>query len=937
MPLTTGSRLGPYEIVALLGVGGMGEVYRATDTSLKRQVAIKVLPETVAADPERLARFQREAEVLAALNHPNIAHIYGLERLRPSRAESGSLALVMELVEGPTLADRIAQGAIPLADALPIARQIAEALEGAHEQGIIHRDLKPANIKVRDDGTVKVLDFGLAKAMDPGGTSSASASMSPTLSMHATQAGVILGTAAYMSPEQARGKPVDRRADVWAFGCVLYEMLTGRRAFDGEDVTVTLARVVEREPDFDSLPPSVPARVCQTLRLCLRKDPKQRVGDIRDVRLALEGAFETATLQVAAPAAESSQAGTPRRVRALLVASVLGTAFVATLATWSLTRPSPADPSPAVRFFVSPPDGWTVTLNQITGATVIPAPLVVSPDGRRVAFLANAATVRSRLWVRALDTLAAQELPGTDGANSPFWSPDSRFLAFYTDGKLKTIDVSGGPPVTLCDSPDWRGGAWSREGVILFSPGPTSALQKVSASGGVPTAAMVLEKGEAGHARPAFLPDGRHFLYYAFGADTVSVASLDSHERTLVIKNPGSVNVRYAQDHLLFLRETTLMAQPFDVRGLALTGEPVPVAEQIATTGTPPNALFSVSDTGVLVYQTGMATLAGQQLAWFDRTGRMIGTVEQPGQYNTVALSPDGTRVAVSRTAPQAPGRSPQAAGGATQTAGGGNLTNMDLWVHEFSRSTSTRLTFDPAQDWMAAWSPDGSRIAWSSLRDGVSNLYQKASNSAGNEDALLKSAEAKYAYDWSYDGRFLLYANVAPAPKGYDLWVLPMTGDDRKPRPYLQTDFQESQARFSPDSRFVVFTSNASGTTEVYVRPFPESLGGLWKVSQGGGAQPRWRRDGKELFYISADSKLMAVEVTTTPAFKASVPKALFTAPIWGGGTGATNVTRYDVTADGQKFLINTAPGSASSGSATPPAPTPITVVLNWTAGIRK
>jgi len=902
LALTSGTRLGVYEVTAQIGEGGMGQVYRALDTKLKRQVAIKILPPSLAADRERLARFQREAEVLALLNHPHIAAIYGLE-------ESGGItALVMELVEGEDLSQRIARSAIPLEEALPIAKQMAEALEAAHELGIIHRDLKPANIRVRSDGTVKVLDFGLAKTMEV--VAGRDFSQSPTITTPAmTQAGMILGTAAYMSPEQARGKTVDKRADIWAFGAVLFEMITGKRAFPGDDLTDTLAAVVKLDPPWDAISEDVPARVRQVLRVCLQKDPGQRAQAIGDVRLALEGAFET----VASVTPTVSPVAWRTRERAAWAASLVVVSLVGlALGAFAFRRQAPADVR-AVRFLVFPPDGWSVTTGTPDGPLL--APLAVSPDGSRIAFVGTATTGGSRrLWVRELSTLSAKELRGTEGASSPFWSPDGQSLGFFADGQLKRIAVASGSAVTLCGGVTAPGGGtWSRDGVIVFAPSATLALQKVSASGGVPSAATVRGDGELGHRRPSFLPDGRHFLYSVVDG-AIYLASLDSTDRTLLTKIPTNGNVLYADGHLLFVRDTTLMAQPFDLRQLTLTGEPVPVAEQVQVTRQ--YGAFSVSDAGVLVYQTGTGLATDRQLTWFDRVGQRLGTIEKPGSYVAVAISPDGTRVAMDRSEPGQPDNA------------------EDVWVHDFARSTSMRFTFDRADDFMAVWSPDGSHLAWSTKRDGQYNLYRKGSNGAGLDQALFKSSDNKVPDDYSPDGRFLLYG--VEAAGGFELWLLPLTGDDKKPKPYLQQDgFNVTQARFSPDGRFVAYTSNASGRPEVYVQPFPEPASGKWMVSREGGIQPRWRRDGRELFYISADSKVMAVPVSTVPNFTPSAPIALFAVPIFGGGTTTRSDTRYDVTSDGQKFLINAVlPGTTA---ARPVPPAPITVVLNWTAGLKR
>ena len=888
MSVSVGDRLGPYEILAPLGAGGMGEVYRARDTKLKREVALKVLPDLFASDPERMARFQREAEVLASLNHPNIAAIYGLE----------GNALVMELVEGENLG-----GPLPIETALTYARQIAEALEYAHERGIIHRDLKPANVKITPEGVVKVLDFGLAKAIEDPGPASDPAS-SPTLTLGATRMGVILGTAAYMSPEQASGKTADRRSDIWSFGAVLYEMLAGKRAFVGESVSDTLATVLKLEPEWDALPAGTPASVRKLVRRCLTKDRKQRLQAIGEARIALENPRGD---EPAAPVT----GGTGHRFLwpVCLAAAVFAVALAALALIHFREKPPVAD---VVRFQIPAPEKSNINYGAY-----------LSPDGRRIVFSARGPNGQTVLWVHSLDSLESRPLAGTEGVvETQFWSPDSRFIAFSVPGKLKKVEASGGPPQTVCDLPaPLRGGAWSRDGVIAFGI-LRKGLMRVSEAGGAASPLTTLDSSgqEVLHAVYSFLPDARHFIYARSSAAVekrgIYLGSLDAKpeqqgSRRLVATDSNAVYAPSsdpALGHLLFVREGSLMAQAFDARKLEMAGDAVPIAEGLPDAGRPQ---FSVSSTGVLVYRTGGAGPSTNQLTWFDRAGKNLGTVGEPGQYNTLAISPDGTRVAFDRYAPQSAGR-----------AG-------DIWLHEFSRGISTQLTFDPGFDGQPAWSPDGSHILFTSNRDGPLNLYQKVASGAGNEEALLKSNEAKPSYDWSPDGRFLLYGVQG---QKVEVWVLPRTGDDRKPMRYLQTESNVIQARFSPDSRWVAYTSDESGKREVYVSPFPAAPGVKWMVSKGGGDQPRWRRrDGKELFYISPDRKMMAVEVSTASgAVQAGIPKALFPAPIFGGAT--LDTTRYDVTADGQKFLINSLATETNSAQSSP-----ITVVLNWQAGLKK
>jgi Tol biopolymer transport system component len=893
--MTQPTAIAHYRIICKLGQGGMGEVWRATDTKLNRDVAIKILPEIFAQDADRMSRFAREAQVLASLNHPNIAAIYGVE----------DRALIMELVEGPTLSELISGGPVPPDQVLSIAKQIAEAMEYAHERSIIHRDLKPANIKVTPEGQVKVLDFGLAKAMSTE-TTAGNPAPSPTLTMRSTEVGVIMGTAAYMAPEQASGKPVDRRADIWSFGAVVYEMLAGKRAFEGESVSETLANVLKVEPDWNALPCEIQAPISKLLARCLNKDRRQRLQAIGEARIALESPFA---------GEETARAGAPSQSWFGIIASGAAALFftIAALLAFIHFRemPTPAD---LVRFQVLAPgrsDGITYP--------------ILSPNGRMIAFLTAEPSVRhGAVWVRSLDSLDARLLPGVENAAvHPFWSPDSRFLAFEQEGKLKKVGVSGGTPQTLCAVPGtWLGGAWSRQGVIVF--GSTGhGLMQVPESGGTATPITALDpaRQETLHVigTASFLPDGRHFVYYRSSRVAenrgVYLASLDAKPGQqpsipLAVTVASGLYVP-SQDptrgYLLFRREGALLAQPFDNRRLQLIGEPVLVAGDLPDSGPPP---FSASETGVLTYRA--FGYPPSQLTWVDRDGKKLGTVGELGQHYGMALSRDGTRAAVSQST--------------DSTANG----NFDIWVHQFASGTRERLTSDPAIDTSPVWSPDDRRIAFSSIRSGVLDLYHKASNGVGNEGVLVKSDTAKHAYDWSSDGDFLLYGSGSAGH--FDLWYLPLAGDDREPKPYLQTQFSQSQAQFSPDGHLVAYTSDESGRNEVYVRPFPRAASGKWAVSTNGGTQPRWRRDGKELFYVSADSKMMAVGVTTAPEFKKTGdPKALFTAPLLGGGVDI-GPFRYDVSRDGRKFLIDAAPADGAASR-----PSTITIVLNWQTLVRK
>jgi len=876
--LTPGTRLGVYKVTALIGEGGMGQVYRATDTQLKRQVAIKALPSSLATDRDRLARFQREAEVLASLNHPHIAAIYGLE-------ESGGVsALVMELVEGEDLAQRIARGAIPLDEALPIARQIADALEAAHEQGIIHRDLKPANIKVRPDGAVKVLDFGLAKAMEPALGSSSSISMSPTITTPAmTQAGMILGTAAYMSPEQARGKTVDKRADIWAFGCVLYEMLTGCPAFPGSDASEVLAGVIKSEPAWNLLPASPPVRAL--VQRCLQKDQKQRLRDVGDARIAID---EMLSSPVAATSTRVSHVGrTGWIVAAVLLISTLVVAWVAF---------QPVAPPPIQKLSMLPPREARIST------------LALSPDGQHLAFRATSAG-KTMLWIRAMDSATASPLPGTDDATRPFWSPDSRSVGFFAHGKLNRIAVSGGPVQAIAEAEVAYGATWNREGFILFAPGQFDTIYGVSALGGSPSKITSFDrsKNESGHWHPRFLPDGRHFLYGAVGDTStgwIKVGAIDGPETTALVEaDRDGANAEFVKiagrDYVLFARQRTLLAQRFDLDTLKVSGEAIPVTEEMLTEepGAGRAAVFSISQAGVIAYRPSAG--GGQnQLLWVDRAGKPVGRAGAPALYRHVELAPDGKRVAVDRADP--PSR------------------KLDIWLIDVATGTPTRFTFDPDQYDVPRWSPDGSRLAFPRVGN-RKGLYQKLSNGAGAEEQLMPSPHDGLVVtdDWSSNGRFIVYYDAPPGISSR-LWFFPLSGD-RRAVAVPNTDARGANGRFSPDGRWLAYESWESGQPEVWIQPFPVS-GGKWQISHEGGLKPRWRRDGKELYFMARDGALMAAPITAQESIQAGAPVRLF--PIRTSGLLIAQYP-YDVSADGQRFLVITPLEDEGM--------TPVTILLNW------
>jgi eukaryotic-like serine/threonine-protein kinase len=879
LAFTAGDRLGPYEIVSALGAGGMGEVYRARDTRLDRDVAIKILPEAFAADADRIVRFQREAKTLASLNHTNIGGIHGIE------VANGVTALVMELVEGEDLAQRLAHRAIPLDEALPVARQIAEALEAAHEQGIIHRDLKPANIKVRPDGTVKVLDFGLAKTMDPVG-STPNLSRSPTITTPAmTQAGIILGTAAYMSPEQARGKPLDKRSDIWAFGCVLYEMLAGRRAFAGDEVSDVLASVLAREPDLAALPGTVPPSIRRLLRRCLQKDRYDRLHDIGDARIEIRDALASADSEVTVVPGPSAHRRSRERLAWIGAITVLTLALAASLTLGR--RPGST--------------AFEMRLDITTPPTTSPQSLAISPDGRTIAFVATSEG-QSRLWLRSLESGAARAVIGTEGAEAPFWSPNSQSVAFFSAGKLRRIDVNGGSVQTVANAPGGQGGAWNRDGVILFSS-LGHPIFRVPATGGEPVALSRLAL-QGSDFSPQFLPDDLDFLYYVRGSPEVRgvyVGRLDETLEARRLLDSDAAAVFASSGQLLFVRQGTLFAQDFDPIRLALTGNLFPVAERVVSTR---GAVVSVSGTGSIAYRASSPG-ARRQFVWFDRSGKEISRVGDSVSTTLSApsLSRDDQRVALYR---------------------GVNAGNPDIWVLEAKRGVFTRFTSDAADDVGPVWSPDGDRIVFSSNRKGVQDLYQKSVTAGVSEELLLATAQAKLATDWSGDGRFVLFTSHEPK-SGFDIWALPLDGN-RKPFPVVQTGFDEQGGQFSPDGHWIAYQSDESGRAEIYVQRFPDR-GNKWQISTNGGSQVRWRRDGRELFYVALDGRLTAVAIgissnAQAPEVGASV--ALFAPPLGGAVQQGDSRHQYMVSSDGQRFLVATVTEEANS---------PITVILNWKA----
>ena len=892
MTLSAGTRLGPYEIVSPLGAGGMGEVYRARDSKLDRDVALKILPESFAHDPDRLARFEREAKTLAALNHTHIAQIYGLEQ-----SGTGS-ALVMELVDGEDLAARIERGPIPIDDALPMARQIAQALEAAHESGIVHRDLKPANIKVRPDGMVKVLDFGLARlgaiapTEGPHALGAMEAVTSPAMTMH----GAILGTAAYMSPEQAKARPVDRRADIWAFGCVLFEMLTGRRAFEGEDVTDTIASVVSKEPDWSRLPPATPPSVRLLLRRCLEKNTNQRLPHIGVARLELDDS--ALTMPGGAPPRSA------RRGRWMAAAVPIALAIGIAAGWWGASRLTSSAPAPAYRASL-------VFLPREAGlAAVAPtARFAISPDGRQLVFVGTTDGV-NRLWLRSVSDLAARPLADIrgGGGGAPFWSPDGNRVAFFSNGQLQWVDVAGGAPAPIAESSAFRQqmapGTWNADGIIVVSRGAT--LARIPAMGGTlePLTTLDTAAGETFHAYPHFLPDGQHLFYTAYkGLTPVAVYAirLDRPSERQKVMDGGS-NVQYADRTLLYLRGNALVAQPFDPSSRTLSGEPAVVVDSVlANIAIHFAGAFSASRTGVLVHQgTGGQGLDSPYgvtaLIWRTPSGAVHSLVDDPETYRHLSIAPDGRRALV--TTFDARGRS-------------------DLWMIDLARGVRTRvsLTLQPTQLSGAVWSGDGSSFVVNLAKGEKFDLYRKPADSTSAEELLLADERSKLPLSMSRDGRFLLFDTVS-AETGGDIWVLPLDAPT-KAVPFVSTASFERFAQFSPDGKWVAYASNDSGPTEIYVRGFPDGPPPV-RVSTSGGDVPRWSRDGHQLFFYNS-GKMMAAGVKTTattldvtsvtPLFDCRPPdgfRRLF----------------YDVMPDG-RFLMMT--------PTTDAVPASLTLTVNW------
>jgi Tol biopolymer transport system component len=867
----------------------MGEVYRARDPRLGRDVAIKVLAPAVAGDADRLSRFEQEARAAAALNHPNILAVFDIGH------DAGSPYIVSELLEGGTLRERLKAGPLPGRRAVEYAAQIAHGLAAAHEKGIVHRDLKPDNIFLTTSGGVKILDFGLAKLVEPEPTS-AVGSVVPT-SPPGTQPGLVLGTLGYMSPEQARGIPADYRSDIFSFGAILYEMLTGTSPFERDTAADTMSAILKEDPpEISTKERHIPPLVVRIVERCLEKAPAMRFQSTEDLAFALVGALSS-DWDLRTPESELSPAATSQRRFWMWVA--IATSIFALVASAVA----------AVVYFQRPvEEGMAVRLNLTAPPGVVQTDLLmrVSPDGTRVVFAATTADGVRRLWVRPLNSIEASPLNETEGAQNPFWSADSRSVGYFSGGQLRKFDIADGSGATLCAAPQAAGGTWNAEGVIVFSS--EGQLRRVSATGGVASLLGGMNGRREGStlAYPTFLPDGRHLLYLDTGSGGVGEAAiygadLDSSDRTLVLRAAAS-NALYSRGYLFFLRDTTLVAQPFDVAGLMLSGNPVPVAENVQRTllGAP-SASFSVSDR-VIAYRTSVGARGlPTQMTWFDRTGKVLGIVGEQADYADVELSPDGTHAIVSELDPG---------------------TGRDIWVFDLARGIPTRFTADPADEFASVWSPDGSQIVFSSRRKGYFDLYQKASSGAGPEQEVLTDNRDKFPLGWSPDGRLLLYSagNLSIVGNQGDLLALPMTGD-RKPFPVLSTPFNEFPGRLSPDGRWLAYASNESGRSEIYVTSFP-GASGKWRVSTSGGNWPRWRRDGREIFFLSNSTKLMAAEVNGQgDRFSVGAEHLLFEAR-WPLGAR----TAFDVAPDGR--ILGATRLEQITG-------TPITLIVNWLADL--
>jgi serine/threonine protein kinase/Tol biopolymer transport system component len=878
--LTAGTRLGPYEILAPLGTGGMGEVYSARDTRLDRTVAIKILPAQFSADPVRKQRFEREAKTISSLNHPHICTLHDVG------SHDGVGYLVMECVEGETLAKRVEKGPLSLEQVLKYGAQIADALDKAHRSGVVHRDLKPGNIMLTQTGA-KLLDFGLAKpaiALASVATMTAAVTQSSPM----TEQGAIVGTFQYMSPEQVEGKELDGRSDIFSFGAVLYEMLTGQRAFQGKSQLSVASAILEKEPEpLTSLKPMMPAALEHAIQRCLAKDPEERWQTARDLALELKWIADL-------PAQRTGSGILPARLTTTgswgwFLAGVLLVALVASWVVWRGTN----HPQESMEFYVPVP----FSASDVT----------LSPDGRTLSMVVSQETTAKHvIWVHEIGKRGARRLADTEGASYPFWSADSKSLAFFADGKLKKLEVAGGPVQSICDAPSGRGGAWNKDGVIIFTPDARlGGLYRVAASGGTPAqiSSPDTAQGELSHRWPVFLPDQKHFLFLAanfsgrWDKDAIYAGALDSDEKRFVVA--ATANAAYAAPgYLLFYRDKTLLAQKFDTKSLTLSGAPATLLSDLQYMPQTARVLFTVADNGFLIAQSG-GEVSVSQLEWFDRKGKATGDVGKRDVYGNVFVAPEGKRISVDIVDMAA--------------------QNTDVWTQELQSEKSKRLTFEPSIDVVPVWSPDGKRVVFSSNRLTGFNLYVKNADGAEEEKLIAKDEIDKLPNDWSRDGKTILYTH------GKDLWYL--TLPDLKTAQFLKAPSVLRNGQFSPDGKWVAYASNETGKWQIYVTSFPDARG-KWQVSTSGGEQPRWRGDGKELFYMGSDGKMMAAPVTTGANFDAGTPAALFQAGAR-PAISSNDTFDYDVSRDGQRFLIIT---QAKTGESQP-----ISVIVNWSARLNK
>jgi serine/threonine protein kinase/Tol biopolymer transport system component len=901
-----GQTISHYKILEKLGEGGMGVVYKAQDTKLNRAVALKFLPEHVSASEADATRFVQEAQAAAALNHPNICTIYGIEEA------AGKHFIVLEFVDGQTLQEK--KTGLSLKQAIDVGIQIAEGLAAAHEKGIVHRDIKPENIMIRKDGIAQIMDFGLAKLR--GAT-------------RLTKEGSTVGTAGYMSPEQIQGQDTDHRSDIFSLGVLLFEMMTKQLPFKAAHETAMAYEIVNVDsPPMSSINPEISPELDAIVLECLEKDPKERTQSAGQVAVDLKKYRRESSRQRASRITAARPVSTihphrveehaePARLKTTLLPWTIASLLILLLLGFAIKYFLTSPDRPMITAVIPPPERMNFYLYGNTAG-----PVAISPDGKRLAFVAADSVGKKYLFVRSLDALAALRLVGTDGALHPFWSPDNQFIGFFAQGKLKKIDASGGAPITICDAGFPRGGTWNDEGTIVFTPGPGAPLSVVSSSGGTATIVTKFDslRKENSHRWPSFLPDGQHFLYMARTVTAgsqgegglIRVASLDGKTNKILV--PAVSNSVYASGYILYVRGTTLVAHRFDESSLELKGEPITIAEGVTYDPSTNRSMFTVSSNGNLVYQTGVAKL-GSRLIFYDRAGKTIGVAGELAEYYYPRISPDNKRVSAYIWDYQS--------------------HNADIWITDFTRRLKTRFTFNAAMEIYSVWSPDGNRLIFNSNMDGNFNLYVKATSNTGGEFLLLRSAYDKNPCDWSKDGKFLLYNEDGPQRTQYDLWVLPLNGN-REPFPFLQSEFNEVDGRFSPDVRWVAYVSDESGQNEIYIRTFQDqsgqpvprnaSMGGKWQVSVSGGDSPRWRGDGQELYYFSPDNKMMTADITV----KDGSPEVSHVRPLFEvSSIVQLPQSDYDVTSDGKKFLINVPFETQNE--------TPLTLVVNWDAALKK